>query len=204
MQIICSASKHWLAAVLLLLSPHSIAAEFKLSQAIGIGSVLTLGNRHERIEGVLNNQHGTRALFIDDRLKDRLRDADEVQGINSKAFIIDHQPAFAAVVRLPSNSLSPQGFCGAGHEDFLVLVSLKDERLFMLDEQLLQSCLQSLSLTSDQGDDPSDALQPMAFPWIAKVETISASQVGSVTRCIRIQGEKLVAEDCPASAGTRQ
>lgn len=204
MQIICSASKQWLAAFFLLCSAHSIGAEFKFSQAIGVDSVLILSNRHERIEGVLNTQHGTRALLIDGLLNDRLRDADEVQGINSNAFFIDHQPAFAAVVRLPSNSGSPQGFCGAGHEDFLVVLSLKDERLFMLDEQLLQSCLQSISLTSDQGDDPADALQPMAFPWIAQIETISASQGGSVTRCIRIQGQKLVMQDCPTSAGTRQ
>lgn len=45
-------------------------------------------------------------------------------------------------------------FCGAG----LLLLKISNNTLNIADKYLVDSCLESISLTSDQGDDPSRAL----------------------------------------------
>ena len=46
-----------------------------------------------------------------------------------------------------------QGYCGAGYEDYLLLVEMLNRELVLRDQLLLQSCLKSISLFLDQGDD---------------------------------------------------
>lgn len=52
-----------------------------------------------------------------------------------------------------------QGYCGAGYEDYLLLVEIRGKKLTLKDQFLLQSCLKSISMFIDQGDDnPSNGL----------------------------------------------
>jgi hypothetical protein len=52
-----------------------------------------------------------------------------------------------------------QGYCGAGYEDYLLLVEILKKELIFRDKFLLQSCIKSISVFIDQGDDnPSNAL----------------------------------------------
>lgn len=46
-----------------------------------------------------------------------------------------------------------QGYCGAGYEDYLLLVEIRGKKLTLKDQFLLQSCLKSISMFIDQGDD---------------------------------------------------
>jgi hypothetical protein len=52
-----------------------------------------------------------------------------------------------------------QGYCGAGHEDYLLLVEILERNLLLRDQFLLQSCLKSISMFIDHGDDhPNNGL----------------------------------------------
>lgn len=46
-----------------------------------------------------------------------------------------------------------RGYCGAGYEDYLLLVEVLEKKLLLRDQLLLQSCLKSISMFIDQGDD---------------------------------------------------
>jgi hypothetical protein len=52
-----------------------------------------------------------------------------------------------------------QGYCGAGYEDYLLLVEVFKKDLILRDRILLQSCLKTISMFIDKGDDnPSNGL----------------------------------------------
>jgi hypothetical protein len=67
---------------------------------------------------------------------------------------------FIVMVREPSRpNAMGRGYCGAGYEDYLLLVEMLEEKLLLRDQLLLQSCLKSISMFIDQGDDhPSNGL----------------------------------------------
>jgi hypothetical protein len=67
---------------------------------------------------------------------------------------------FIVMVREPSRPKSiGRGYCGAGYEDYLLLVEVLEKKLLLRDQLLLQSCLKSISIFIDQGDDhPSNGL----------------------------------------------
>lgn len=67
---------------------------------------------------------------------------------------------FIVMVREPSrpNGMG-RGYCGAGYEDYLLLVEILEQKLLLRDQLLLQSCLKSISMFIDQGDNhPSNGL----------------------------------------------
>jgi hypothetical protein len=54
-----------------------------------------------------------------------------------------------------------RGYCGAGYEDYLLLVELNARKLILRDTLLLQSCLNTTSMFVDHGDDnPAKLLIP--------------------------------------------
>jgi hypothetical protein len=74
--------------------------------------------------------------------------------------------------RTPSQTLRPEGYCGAGSEDQLILLHYAAGQLALLDDFLLQSCLKSITLESEHGDDVKAALaidreqHTLAFQWL--------------------------------------
>ncbi len=63
---------------------------------------------------------------------------------------------FIVMTREPSRpNAMGQGYCGAGYEDYLLLVEILERKLLLRDRFLLQSCLKSISMYIDQGDDHS-------------------------------------------------
>ncbi len=63
-------------------------------------------------------------------------------------------PIFIVMTREPSRpNAMGRGYCGAGYEDYLLLVEILEQKLFLRDRFLLQSCLKSISMYIDQGDD---------------------------------------------------
>jgi len=73
---------------------------------------------------------------------------------NSKAQL------FIVVAREPSRPKAMgRDYCGAGYEDYLLLVEILEQKLLLRDEILLQSCLKSISMFIDHGEDhPSNGL----------------------------------------------
>jgi hypothetical protein len=67
---------------------------------------------------------------------------------------------FIVMAREPSRPKAMgRGYCGAGYEDYLLLVEVLEKKLLLRDQLLLQSCLKSISMFIDQGDDhPSNGL----------------------------------------------
>lgn len=70
----------------------------------------------------------------------------------------------------------PLGYCGSGYEDHLVLGTIVGGQLRFKDRLLIQSCTKRLSLESDQGDSPADALvldqekQRIGFRWLGDAD----------------------------------
>lgn len=122
--------------------------------------------------GVLEIQHtpkGVRAslvrsdgkkipVVLDASAKSLLTPADEAYTIPQIAVSSQGAQAAVAVVRVPSNRKNPSGYCGAGHEDHLAYFTVAGKKLVLNDSKLIQSCLKSISLVSDSGNDPKDAI----------------------------------------------
>lgn len=67
-------------------------------------------------------------------------------------------PLFIVLSREPSrpNALG-RGYCGAGYEEYLLLIEVTNSKIELHDQLLLQSCLKSISMFIDHGDDLADA-----------------------------------------------
>jgi hypothetical protein len=67
-------------------------------------------------------------------------------------------PLFIVLSREPSrpNSIG-RGYCGAGYEEYLLLIEISHAKIELRDQFLLQSCLKSIAMLIDNGDDLDDA-----------------------------------------------
>ena len=65
---------------------------------------------------------------------------------------------FVVLSREPSRQNRSSGFCGAGYEDFLLLIEVKKKQVVLADKFLLQSCLESILLDVNEGEDPLRAI----------------------------------------------
>lgn len=65
---------------------------------------------------------------------------------------------FVVLSREPSRQNRSSGFCGAGYEDFLLLIEVKKKQVVLADKFLLQSCLESILLDVDEGENPLQAI----------------------------------------------
>ena len=57
------------------------------------------------------------------------------------------------IARIHSKTPQSSGYCGAGYEDHLVLLEYSEKHIALRDDFLLQSCLKSIALDTDSGDD---------------------------------------------------
>jgi hypothetical protein len=70
----------------------------------------------------------------------------------------------------PSTKSGGSGFCGAGHEDYAILIEKKNNAVILKDSYLLQSCLKSITLDSD---DPEDILSGLSIDSTAFTVTFT-------------------------------
>jgi hypothetical protein len=75
----------------------------------------------------------------------------------SVQFLMGEQSVHSGLVMLvssvPSKQTGGTGFCGAGSEEYAVLVQKKNNALVVADRYLLQSCLQSINLNAVEAND---------------------------------------------------
>lgn len=57
------------------------------------------------------------------------------------------------IARIHSKTPQSSGYCGAGYEDHLFLLEYSQKHIALRDDFLLQSCLKSIALDTDSGDD---------------------------------------------------
>lgn len=62
------------------------------------------------------------------------------------------------IARAPSKSPQGSGYCGAGYEDHVILLEYRNLNIVRRDDFLLQSCLSSIALDTDDADDIMKAL----------------------------------------------
>lgn len=101
----------------------------------------------------------TPSISFDAEAQSYLASAESATHIFPTAISKTSPPLFVVVIRKPSTKRRGMGFCGAGLEDYLLLLEVGSNRIVLKDQLLLQSCLQSIALASDSGDDPIKALQ---------------------------------------------
>ena len=76
------------------------------------------------------------------------------------------------IARIPSKNPQGTGYCGAGYEDHAILLEHKKQNIALRDDFLLQSCLSSISLDSNDGDDILKAVfidprnHSIRFRWV--------------------------------------
>jgi hypothetical protein len=65
----------------------------------------------------------------------------------------DQQSQAIIVISEPSKKVQGTGFCGAGYEDYAVLIEKKKDVVMLKDRYLLQSCLKSITVDATNPDD---------------------------------------------------
>lgn len=76
------------------------------------------------------------------------------------------------IARIPSKNPQGLGHCGAGDEDHAILLEHSKQNIALRDDFLLQSCLSSISLDSEDGDDILKSLlvdprnHSIRFRWV--------------------------------------
>lgn len=99
------------------------------------------------------------AISLDAKVRSHLANAESATHIFPTAISKTSPPLFVVVTRKHSTVRRGMGFCGAGLEDYLLLLEVGNNKIVLKDQLLLQSCLKSIVLASDSGDDPIKALQ---------------------------------------------
>lgn len=90
------------------------------------------------------------------------------------------------VLRTPSRLRGTADFCGAGHEDRLVLLQSNAARVTALGEFLAQSCLSSVSMDVDQLKELLDALHQNPKTGDLLFQQSVSSETGSSRREVAI------------------
>lgn len=90
------------------------------------------------------------------------------------------------VLRTPSRLRGTAGFCGAGHEDRLVLLQSNAARVTAVSEFLAQSCLSSVSMDVDQLKELLDALHQNPKTGDLLFQQSVSSETGSSRREVAI------------------
>jgi hypothetical protein len=108
---------------------------------------------------VVDKNNNRLNVKLDPKLAKLLTRAEEISLIFPDPIFELNSLFFVVLVREPSKSKRGTGFCGAGFEDYLLLIEAKSKRLSLLDNILLQSCLNSKELASDKGEGPLKAMR---------------------------------------------
>ncbi len=134
-----------------------------------------------------------RAISVDSDLRRVLMQANTVFPINRSGFMLEGGPGVTLFVRTASNPGHPMDYCGSGREDQVLLIEVRANRLVLLDRLLLDSCLRSIAVIADLGDSPQKAVEPMAYPWVARFQALNMG--GPYPRCVRIAHQRLWVDD---------
>ena len=106
---------------------------------------------------------GKQPLHVDAKARAMLKTAWEWRFVPGTQVQQGGEPLALAEVTLPSNTTRPSGYCGAGSEDYLVLVSLKKNALQVHDSLLVESCIQTLTLMANNTEKP---FKTAPAPWL--------------------------------------
>jgi hypothetical protein len=128
-------------------------------------------------------------LKIDRALAKRLSAADEAAVLPADLVLKNGARAKWLVLRTPSRLRGDAGFCGAGHEDRLLLLRANSENVRVTGEFLVQSCLSSISMDVDQLNELIAALNQDPHSGDFVFQQSVSSETQSFRRDVRIKIE---------------
>jgi hypothetical protein len=156
MRIISNSIRSYFLSLLAAVAPSAVAADLILP--VTQDSNISIDVQNNR---VIAKDTQKKALYkVDPSAVAHLKRAEDIRLIAYKStteislfIILSHEPS------RPGNM--GQGYCGAGYEDYLLLVEPSKRKLVLRDKLLLQSCLNGKLIYMDSGgDDPIKALIP--------------------------------------------
>jgi len=138
----------------ILISPTTVADDLVLQSAQGTRVVIDV----KKPQVFTKDKERKISYIIDNAIIRHFIRAEDIRLIEKESK--PEAQLFTVLTREPSRpGAMGQGYCGAGYEDYLLLVEIRGKKLTLKDQFLLQSCLKSISMFIDQGDDnPSNGL----------------------------------------------
>lgn len=162
----------------------------------GSGARLRIDSAHGSAQ--LLSASGTKTLRLDTTLRDALSRSDTALAVGRHRLTAEPDNSVLLLVSAPSNPTAPMGYCGAGQEDGLLLLAVRNGALVMHDFVLLQSCLHSIAQAVDLGAEPAAALYSLPRPWLVGFAAMHEDR--RVQRCVGIGDERLTfQDDCMAA-----
>jgi hypothetical protein len=129
-------------------APTAVANDIVLPSSKGPRVSISVEKQHVTAKDKENNIN----YDVDGAVSRYLKRADDIRLIANES-----NPRAQLFIMLAREYSRPgamgQGYCGAGYEDYLLLVEILERKLVLRDQLLLQSCLRSISMFIDQGDD---------------------------------------------------
>lgn len=144
---------------------------------------------------------GTTKLRVDPTLHEALSRSDTAVLLGRHRVAAEPDNSVLLYLSAPSRPAAPMGYCGAGQEDGVLLLAVRNGALIALDFMLLQSCLRSVEQAVDLADNGAAAFHPLPAPWLVSFTAMQDDTV--VQRCVGIDAERMtVKDDCttPATA----
>lgn len=185
--------------VIWLMLPSSVsAADNVLTVPLSGDRVLSIDRSGSNARSWSSTDGRRTGLRLSRELRSMFTQASDVFAIGEAASDLGAVQSLALVVSVPSRSGAPLGYCGAGTEDYLLILSVERGALVVRDTLLLQSCLQSISLVSDSGDGAREALVPLQRPGLICFEMTSGTDGVIRSKRVRVEAERLVAQDVPS------
>jgi hypothetical protein len=197
MQIISAIKQTAIASICsaICLAVPAYAAEQRLSFDAGTGESTCIRSLDDKYTKFSPCETKAGVIKADDRTSRILRPSDEIIPLLSTGS--GNSRHLLMLLRTPSTQKRSTGFCGAGHEDSLILVELSGQRMIFKDRLLIQSCVKSLALESDDPDAPADALAidksagALTFRWLGDAEGSSrlVKVAGGSLKLARVEGK---------------
>lgn len=175
----------------LLLATSACATKPGMALCIPDADCINLKTSGRQIAADTNNK----AIPLDGQSQTLLANADEVVVASTFPITVGNVHTAITVIRKPSTKGPADGFCGAGHEDYLALFGVDGGTLKLYDKVLVQSCLKSISLVADEGDDPKVAIKSSTASSSLSYAAIVPPDFELKNFTVRVQDGKLLVEE---------
>ncbi len=171
-----------------LCNPAAASAE----AGLGYGEILKISKLRGAPSAAIVGEKAVK-VRLSYNLAQALRAADEYFIVGKRALQAQGHTYFFLMTQSASKTKQGGGFCGAGTEDSISLLELdpKTNGLSLKDSKLLQSCIESISLSDDTGRslrnrlEGLDDLGNLTFDWLDN------QRYGSGSRTVHVKNGKL-------------
>ena len=188
-----------LAALAILASPSGVQAG-SVSFRMPDGGAIAIANTSGHLRGSLARAAKVapparaEAIAFDRALESELLRAEQWVAVAGRGFAEGSRTFVVLGAAIPSVAKPGLGYCGAGTEDYLLLIEWKTRprRLELRDRVQVQSCLQSMALQSDQGSELRVVLRGIDDPGKATLTWLQHPRYGPATKTVTAKAGKLV------------